>query len=170
MKKIFTLSAILSLSILFYSCGDDKPDNLPVSLTANAEKSFRIIASAGSETSLETTFTLDDFDAIEEFKRYVESGQINTSSYIEVNGVSGGIELVNLKLSMTRDPSKVYNFRGPIQDEKFQTITELNFLQNIINELADRGSSTIKLDYKANTDVTAPVLVTLYLNSKFLFD
>ena len=171
MKKIFISSTVLLLSILFYSCGSDKPDNLPVTMTANANKSFSIIASAGSESSQTVTFTLDDFAAIEEFKRYVESGEIITSSYIEVTGITGEVELVGVKLSMERDPRKIYNFRNMItENEKFNTITELNFLQNIIDELSSRGSSTIRLEYKANTAITTPVLVELYLNSRFSFD
>lgn len=172
MKRIFTLSAILSLSILFYSCGDDTPDNLPDRLTASAEKSVEIFGPAGGTTSIPITFTLNDFAGIQEFKNYVKSGRINTTtSFIEVTGVSEGFELVNVKLSMTRGANKVYSFTGILQNEKFQDTDQVNFSQNIIDELvtSKSGSADIELEYKANTAITTPVVVKLHLNSTFSF-
>ena len=170
MRKLITLASILSFSIIFYSCGSDKPDDLPVSLTANAEKSFNIIATAGSEASQTVTFTLDDFAAIKDYKKYVESGEIQTNSFIEVRGVTGAIELVNVKLSMNREPKKNFDLQNITQNGKFQGINELKFLENIINELSSRGTSTVKLEYKANTNITTPVELALYLNSHFSFN
>jgi|SRR5690554_2678447 len=169
MRKIFTLVSILTFSILFYSCGNDKPDDLPVSLTDNAEKSFNIIATAGSEASQTVTFTLDDFTAIKDYKKYVELGEIQTNSFIEVRGVSGEIELVNVKLSMNRNPEKNFTLPNITQNGKFQGINELKFLENIIDELSSRGTSTVKLEYKANTNITTPVEIALFLNSRFFF-
>ena len=79
---------------------------MPASINATAEKSFTIIAAAGNETSQNVTFTIDDFDALKDYKKYIKSGVIQNSSYIEVKGIDGDVELTNVKLSMNRDSKK----------------------------------------------------------------
>ncbi len=167
MKKLFILSSVLLLSLIFYSCSSDKPDDLPVSINATAEKSFTIIAAAGSETSQIVTFTIDDFAALKDYKKYVESGLIQISSYIEVKGITGDEELTNVKLSMNRDSKKNITLQDVNSNKKYQELPQLTFLQFIIDEIATRDSSTIKLEYKANSNITSPVTITIYLNSRF---
>ena len=169
MKKLYTLSTLLFFSFLFYSCGSDKPDDLPVSINATAEKSFTITAQAGDVTTKTITFTLDDFAKLKDYKKYVDSGVIQTSSFIEVKGVSGDVELVDVKLSMNRDPKNNFTLPDITKNEKYQGINELNFLDIIIKEVSSRGTSTVKLEYKSNTSFTSPVIVSLYLNSVFSF-
>lgn len=169
MKKIFSLSAILFISFIFFRCGSDKPDDLPVSIKANAEKSFIITAQSGDVTSKTITFSLDDFAALKDYKKFVESGEIQTNSYIEVKGVSEDVELVNVKLSMNRDPKNNITLPNITKSEKFQGINELNFLDIIIKEIATRGTSTVKLEYKSNSSFSSPVTLSLYLDSVFSF-
>jgi len=169
MKKIFPLSALLFFFFIFFSCGSDKPDGLPVSIKATAEKSFIITAQAGDVTTKTITFSLDDFAALKDYKKYVESGLIQTSSYIEVKGVSEDVELVNVKLSMNRDPKNNFTLPNITKSEKYQGINELNFLDIIIKEIASRGTSTVKLEYKSNSSFSSPVTISLYLDSVFSF-
>ena len=167
MKKLFILSSVLLLSSIFYSCSSDIPDDLPDNINANAEKSFTIIAAAGSETSQNVTFTIDDFDALKDYKKYIKSGVIQISSYIEVKGVAGDVELTNVKLSMSRDSKKYIDLQDINSNKKHQELPQLTFLQFIIDEIATRDSSTIKLEYKSNSNITSPVTITIYLNSRF---
>ena len=167
MKKFLILSSVLLLSLIFHSCSSDKPDNLPVSINATAEKTFTIIAAAGSVTSQNVTFTIDDFAALKDYKKYVESGLIQTSSYIEVKGITGDEELTNVKLSMNRDSKKNITLQDINSNKKYQELPQLTFLQFIIDEIATRDSSTIKLEYKANSNIKSPVTITIYLNSRF---
>ena len=133
MKKFLILSSVLLLSLIFHSCSTDKPDDLPVSINATAEKTFTIIAAAGSVTSQNVTFTIDDFAALKDYKKYVESGLIQTSSYIEVKGITGEAELANVKLLMNRDSKKSIILQDINSNKKYQELPQLTFLQFIID-------------------------------------
>lgn len=170
MKKLFTLCSILFISFLFVSCSSDKPDDLPISINATAQKSFTIIAAAGDETSKEVTFALSDFAALKDYMKYVESGSVETSSsYIEVKGNTENVELINVRLSMSRDSKKFIILEEVNSNKKYQGLSHLNFLQNIIDEMSSRDSSTVKLSYKANSNITLPVTITIYISSRFTF-
>lgn len=171
MKKLYTLSVLLFLFFILFSCGDDKPNDLPVDINSTAGKSYTIIAAAGSTTSQDLTFTLEDFTALKDYLKYVESGAIQNSSYIEVKGVTEDAELTNVKLSLKSDSKKNIALPNINSNIKFDELPHLTFMQLIINELvnSNRKTSTVKLEYNANSDITSPLTITIYLNSRFSF-
>ena len=116
---------------------------MPVSVNATAEKLFTIIAVKGNTTSIDVTFTLDDFHALQEYKKYVESGVIQTSSYIEDKGVSEDVELSNVKLSMDYNKTKKIVALKNISNKKYQELQQLNFMQFIIDELVENKTCKV---------------------------
>ncbi len=102
--------------------------------------------------------------------KYVESGSVETSSsYIEVKGNTENVELTNVRLSMSRDSKKFIILEDVNSNKKYQGLSHLNFLQNIIDEVSSRDSSTVKLSYKANSNINSPVTITIYISSSFRF-
>jgi len=172
MKKLISLLTVLSLIIGFTACSSDKPDDLPASQNASASKSFTLIASAGAASRSEITFSLSDFAAISEYVKYVSNAIIQTSSYVEVSGItaSQAVELQNVTLSLKNDSKKKIVLPVINSNEKFMELTQLTFLQNIMDEIYRRGSSTVVLTYTSTHNLTSPVTLAIKLDGKFTFD
>ncbi len=172
MKKLISLFTVLGLIIGFTACSSDKPDDLPESQNASATKSFTLIASAGAATRSEITFSLSDFVAISEYAKYVSNAIIQTSSYVEVSGVTGmyAVELQNVTLSLKSDSKKKIVLPVINTNEKFMELTQLTFLQEIMNEIYRRGSSTVVLTYTSTHNLTTPVTLAIKLDGRFTFN
>src|SRR5690554_5301904 len=159
MKKWISLSAVLTLMMGVTACGSDKPDDLPASENASASKSFTLIASAGAASRSEITFSLSDFAAISEYVKYVSNAIIQTSSYVEVTGItsSQAVELKDVTLSLKSDSKKKIVLPVIDSNERFMELTQLTFLQEIMNEIYRRGSSKLVLTYTSTHNLTSPV-------------
>ena len=140
MKKWISLLAVLTLMVGVTACGSDKPDDLPASENASATKSFTLIASAGAASRSEIAFSLSDFAAISEYVKYVSNVIIQTTSYVEVSGIttSQTVELQNVTLSLKSDSKKKIVLPVIDSNEKFMELTQLTFLQEIMNDLPER--------------------------------
>ena len=154
------------------NCGSDKPDDLPESESASATKSFTLIASAGADSRSETTFSLSDFAAISEYVKYVSNAIIQTTSYVEVRGITASqtVELQNVTLSLKSDSKKKIVLPVIDSNEKFMELTQLTFLQEIMNEIYRKGSSTVMLTYTSTHYLTSPVTLAIKLDGKFTFN
>ncbi|NMB05189.1 MAG: hypothetical protein GX976_02275 [Bacteroidales bacterium] len=172
MKKWISLLAVLTLMVGVTACGSDKPDDLPASENASATKSFTLIASAGAASRSEIAFSLSDFAAISEYVKYVSNVIIQTTSYVEVSGIttSQTVELQNVTLSLKSDSKKKIVLPVIDSNEKFMELTQLTFLQEIMNEIYRRGSSTVVLTYTSTHNLTSPVTLAIKLDGRFTFN
>jgi hypothetical protein len=154
------------------ACGSDKPDDLPASQNASASKSFTLIASAGAASRSEISFSLSDFAAISEYVKYVSNAIIQTSSYVEVTGItsSQAVELKDVTLSLKSDSKKKIVLPVIDSNERFMELTQLTFLQEIMNEIYRRGSSKLVLTYTSTHNLTSPVTLAIKLDGKFTFN
>lgn len=172
MKKLLSTLSILSILLVLNSCSDNRPDDLPVSRTATASKSFRLIAAAGNSAEGEVTFTLDDFAAIKEYAKWVKKGEAQASSFIQISGINASqeVELKNVTLTLERGNKNIS--LDPITDnDKLEAtnVTRLRFMQDILDDILRRGNSTVILKYESTYDVTNPIELTISLNSLFSF-
>ena len=172
MKKWISLLAVLTLMMGVTACSSDKPDDLPASQNASASKSFTLIASAGAASRSEISFSLSDFAAISEYVKYVSNAIIQTSSYVEVTGItsSQAVELKDVTLSLKSDSKKKIVLPVIDSNERFMELTQLTFLQEIMNEIYRRGSSKLVLTYTSTHNLTSPVTLAIKLDGKFTFN
>ena len=170
MRKLTTILTLLVTAIVFTCCGSDRPDDLPVSRVYSAEKSFSVFAVQGATSRIAVEFKIDDFTGISEYKKYIESVLVQTNSYIELTGISGRVELTDVRLSLERDSKKSINLPDITENVKFQDLPRLTFLQNVMDEIDRRGSSTVVLEYKSSYDMETPAKLTLRINSQFNFN
>jgi len=172
MKKLVSTLTVLSVAFIFAACSSDKPDNLPASQTGSADKSFTLIAAANSSASGEVSFTLNDFSAITEFVKYVNAAVVQTSSFIEIKGITTAqvVELKNVTLSMKSDPNKKIVLPTITANVKFSELPQLTFLQNVMDEINRRGSSAVVLTYTSTHNLTNPVTLTIKMDTRFTFE
>ena len=161
------------VAVLLAACGDSRPDDLPVSKNATVSKSYEILASAGSSSELEVTFTINDFTAIKEYVKWIKKAEIQTNSFIEVSGITAGqeVELKNVELWLKRDSKKRLSLSTISENGKIEEniLTQLNFLQSLMDEIVRRGESTVVLKYVSTHTMDSSVFLKLSLDSRFTF-
>lgn len=171
MKKLFYLLTIISI-VAFTSC-DSKPDDLPTSLNASATKSARIIAAAGSTTSAEIIFNKDDFEGLEKYSKWVKRGTIQTSSHLEVKNLpetaTNELKLSNVSLSLVSNSKTKVDLPDIAGDQTLSEVKYLNFLQNVIDEVVNKGTSKVRLNYKSSADITSSAEFVIKIDSRFEF-
>jgi len=172
MKKLFSILIVVTTAILFTACGSDRPDDLPASQTASATKSFTLIAAAGDDTRSEESIAMSDFSAISEYMKYVNASLVQTTSYIQISGitVTQEVELKNVTLSLKSDSKKKIVLPTITANTKFMELTHLTFLQTVMDEINRKGSSTLLLTYTSTHDLTTPVTMTIKMDTRFTFD
>lgn len=173
MKKLLSTFALLSIFILMGACSDNRPDDLPVSVDATASESFRIIIAAGNSADGKITFTLNDFSAISDYIKWVESGEAQASSFIQLSGITSAqeVELKDVTLSLERDSKKSLSLGTMTENDKLEAsnVTRLRFMQDIMDDLLRRGTSTVILRYSSTHDITTPLKLDVTINSRFSF-
>lgn len=170
MKKLLTLFMILSVFAVVSSCGDSKPGDLPASQNASATKSINIVAAAGNTTTTETVFTKADFAALEKYAKWVTSGEVLTTSEIAISEITEeNVELTNVRLYLASNTKTSLSLPNITGNKTFKELSQLNFLQHIINEVAKRGSSKVVLTYKTSNTITKPVDFAIKLDASFKF-
>lgn len=174
MRKLYAIS-VLSLLLLSVSCGSDKPDDLPVSLTASGSKSYVLVTAANTPQSPQVTFTMSDFAAISQYVKYVESGEVlSSSTFIEVTGISSGqeVELTGVGLTLASDAKKSISLPTITSNVKFEadTASRLGFFQSIMSEILRKGSSTVTLRYSSSGLMTNEnTKLVIQINTRFSF-
>lgn len=170
MKKLLSITLILSTLILLSACGDDIPENLPDNRNASAEKTVGMLALANSSASAEIEFRNTDFTAIQEFLNYIKDANVQTSSYISIQGITNqDVNLTNVKLTLKRDSKVTLSLPTITANDRFDELNHLNFLQAILDEIVRRGSSTVVLDYRSSNDMQSPVTMKIRIDSRFHF-
>ncbi len=170
MKKLFYLFAVVSMVFALASCGSSEPNDLPVSQSATATKSAQIIAAAGNTTQAEITFDKSDFAALQKYAKWVKSGTVETSSLISVKDITeSDVELTNVKLSLAKNSKVSMNLPNITGNVDFKELDHLNFLQNVVNEVAKSGSSKVVLSYKTTNTITKPVTFAIKVDANFKF-
>lgn len=169
MKKLFYLLAIIPI-VAFTSC-DNKPDDLPTSLSATAEKSANIVATKGDITSKEIVFELKDFEGLEKYSKWVKRGTVQTTSDLKIENlpISNEIKLSNVSLSLASNSKTKVDLPDITGGHTFDEVKYLNFMQNVLNEVVGKGTSKVRLNYKAETDITNPAKFSIKIDSRFEF-
>lgn len=170
MKKFLSISTILLMAFFVASCGSSEPDDLPVSQNATASKSYEIVATANSTTTLRKTFTLNDFSAISSYVKFVKSAGVQSTSSITVSELPTGqtLELTNVKLHLANDSKKSITLPNITGNVVFNEVPQLTFLQTIMDEIVRRGSAEVVLTYTPNVKVTTGKL-TVKIDGNFKF-
>ena len=169
MKKLFYLFTVVSMLVAFASCSSE-PNDLPAEQSASATKSAQIIAAGGNTTQTEITFDKSDFAALEKYAKWVKSGKIETSSIISVKDITeSDVELTDVKLSLARNSKVSMNLPNITKNVDFKEIDHLNFLQNVVNEIAKSGSSKVVLSYRTTNTITKPVTFSIKIDANFKF-
>ncbi|MBF6629265.1 MAG: hypothetical protein ITG04_12305 [Proteiniphilum sp.] len=172
MKKLFTILIVFTTTILFTNCASDKPDDLPGSMNASATQSFTMIAAAGATSTSNVTFAMSDFAAISEYVKYVNVALVQTSSYIQISGITSAqeVELTNVTLSLKSDSKKKIVLPTITANTKLMELPQLTFLQTVMDEINRKGSSSLVLSYTSTHQLSAPVTLTIKMDTRFTFD
>lgn len=166
-KLIFLF--VLALGMVAMSCKDDSEDiDIPSPISDANLYSFGITASAGSATTLARTISLDDFTALTDYTKYVYKGTINISSFIEfVKSSSEVTELTDVTLQV-KDNTKIKYNLGTITDNvTFASLDDLNFLQDLVDELVDKDEIVLQLSFNSTNAITSEVKLDINTNIKF---
>lgn len=142
---------VIAFGIMVLSCGKDEPKvDLPASVKDSKIYSFGITAPAGAAVTLEKTLKLSDFTNIETYQKYVSQGVLNTESYIDFVKVgSESIELKEVTLQVKNNTKIKYNLGTVTGNFKFNSLTDLNFLQLVANELVSKKEVVLQLTYSS---------------------
>jgi hypothetical protein len=172
MKKLLSTLTVLSVALFFVACGSDKPDDLPASQNASATQSFTLIAAAGNQTNGEASISMSDFTAISEYVKFVNAALVQTSSYIQISGITSAqeVELTNVTLSLKSDSKKKITLPTITANTKFMELTHLTFLQQVMDEINSKGSSSLMLSYTSTYNLTTPVTMSIKMDTRFTFD
>lgn len=175
MKKLLFIPALLSIAILFTACGESRPDDLPVTLNASAEKSYELVASANNPQNPSVTFNLNDFSGVSQYKKWISSTEVTSTSYIEITGIveTDAVEMKDVTISLASDANKSLSLGTVTANEKFMidSASRLNFMQAVMDEIVSKGSSNVVLKYTPATTMINPnAKLTIRMNTRFSFN
>jgi hypothetical protein len=156
MKRKLMFLFVFAFGILFLSCGKDDPKvDLPSPIKDTKIYSYGITAPAGAAVTLEKTLKLSDFTALGTYERYVYQGVLNTNSYIDfVKGGSESIELKEVTIQVKNNTKIKYNLGTVTGNFKFNSLDDLNFLQQVVNELVSKKEIVLQLTYSSTNLVS----------------
>lgn len=171
MKKLYSLLMILAMVATFSACSKEEKVALPKQVAATAAKMQEMDAIKGSSTSSEIVFTRDDFKELQEFKKYIKTGEIQSTSIIDVSKVKDGAKFSDVKLTIKgSNPAAVLDLGEIDENVTFKGINHLNFLQKVVDEVAGRsGKSTLVLSYKVDEKGKEPSEMKIKLDAIFKF-
>lgn len=150
-RKVMFLFVIV-FGLLVVSCGKDDPKvDLPAPIKDTKIYTYGITAPAGASVTLEKTLKLSDFTGIGIYEKYVYQGVLNTESYINfVKGSSENIELNEVTLQVKNNTKIKYNLGTVTGNFKFNSLNDLNFLQQVANEIVSKKEVVLQLTYNSN--------------------
>ena len=175
MKKLHAFLTVLLLFIVLGACSDSRPDDLPVSRSASASKSFRLLATAGSTIKPDAvSFRISDFTAISDYAKWIKTAEVQATSFIEITGIDEevDVELREVTLTSGRDARTRLSLGVISENNKIvaSNVTRLTFLQKIMDEIIRHGSTTVELTCTTTHDITSPITITVNLNTNFAFN
>lgn len=159
MKRNLMFLFVLLAGVMLGSCKKDDPKiDLPGPIRDSQTYSFGISAPQGAIVTLEKTMHLADFTKLGTYQRYVYEGALQTASFFEfAKGSAENIELKKVTLSLKENGKVKYELGTITKDQKYDTLDDLNFLQQVINELVRRKSVTLQLSYETENAITTEV-------------
>ena len=171
MKRELLFLFVFSIGMLVWSCGDDEPRiDLPGPIKDSKVYTFGITAPAGATVTLEKTIKLTDFTAIESFENYVSKGILSTESYIEfIKAGSENIELTNVTLQVKSNSKINYNLGTITGNVKFISLDDLNFLQQVANEMVSKKEIMLQLKYSTSNVISTESNMNLKFDITFNF-
>lgn len=171
MKKLYSLLMILAMVATFSACSKDDGPELPKSILATATKTQVMSGIAGSATTIPITFNRSDFTALKELEKKVKSGDVQSTSFIEISKVVAGVEFTDVKLTVGEGKNQSTLNLGVVDaSNTYTSLKDLTFLQKVIDEVAGRNAkSVITLSYKITNEVPSPAELKIKLDSDFKF-
>lgn len=79
------------------------------------------------------------------------------------------VELTNVKLSLKSNSKTSLDLPTITANASFKELPQLNFLQKVLDEVVNKGISTVVLSYKATNDITTSVTFSMKIDGKFSF-
>ncbi len=167
-RKLMFLS-IIAFGLLVLSCGKDDPKvDLPSPIKDTKIYTYGITAPAGAAVTLEQTLKLSDFTAIGTYEKYVYQGVLNTDSYIDfVKGGSENLELKEVTLQIKNNTKIKYNLGTITGNFKFTSLDDLNFLQQVVNEMVSKKETVLQLTYSSTNLVSTASNLNLKFDISF---
>lgn len=175
MEKLLLIFTLFSLVLLLSNCESNKPEDLPLTVNGSTSMSFTLISAVGVQQSPVASINLKDFSGISEYVKYVKTGSVLATSFIEVKGLTAGqnVKLTNVSLEMASDRKKSLKLNDIESNTKIMADTsdKLLFLQSIMDEILRRGSSSVVLKYTPTTNmVNENNKFTIRFNTQFKFE
>lgn len=166
MKNKLNFLFVFAIGIMLISCGEDDPKvDLPSPIKGTKTYTYSFIADAGDNVTKEITIKLSDFTAIGTYEKYVYQGVLSTNSNIEfVKGGSDVLELKDVTLQVKSNTKIKYNLGNISGNFKFNSLDDLNFMQQVVNELVSKKEIVLQLTYSTTN------LITTASNLKLNFD
>ncbi len=170
MKKINVFLIVFSV-LLLSACGESKPDDLPVSVVASANKSASVIAAAGASYSIDIPFSLSDFAAVSKYAKWVKQGDLQTNSTVKITGIESGgnVELKNVRLTLKSNPKRFVDLGTVTANRDFMGMDLLDFLKVVATELGRKKSPVVVLTCTSTNAITSPVIITINMEVEFKF-
>ena len=171
MKKLYSLLMILAMVATFSACSKEDTPDLPKSKDATVTKVQKMSGVVGTTANAPIEFTRSDFSNLKELEKWVKSGNLQSTSFIEMSEVAEGVKFSDVKLTIKDSNPAVELSLGEISGNKvYKGMKELNFLQKVIDEVAGRrGKSTLVLTYKIDSEVSSPAEMKFKLDAEFGF-
>ncbi len=171
MKRKLLFLFVFAVGMLVWSCGDDEPKvDLPGPIKDSKIYSYGITAPAGATVTLDKTLKLSDFTAIESFEKYVSKGILSTESYIDFIKVgSENIELKDVTLQVKSNQKINYNLGTITGNTKFILLNDLNFLQQVVNEMVSKKEIVLQLKYSSDNIISTESNLNLKFDITFDF-
>lgn len=172
MKKLLFIPALLTIAILFTTCSDSKPDDLPVTLNDSAEHSVELISGAGASPELTLSFRLSDFsNATQWGTKWISKVEATSTSYIEVTGITAeDVEMTNVTLS---GAGRTLSLGTITEDNRFMidSADRLGFMQAVMDQIYTNGSSNVVLRYTSTNRMTDEnTELVIRMNTRFSFN
>lgn len=171
MKKLLTLFAIISI-IAFTSCGESRPDDLPVTMNVAATKTVATVANANAQTSAKLEFKLSDFEELNKYIKWVKNGTIQTtgsSIIIAKLPESADVKLTKVRLSLASNSKINVALPDISKNITFDELAYLNFLQKVMDETVARGNSVVNISFHSNMLISNPFEFTIKMSGRFDF-
>jgi hypothetical protein len=171
MKRKLLFLFVFAVGVLVWSCGDDEPKvDLPGPIKDSKIYSYGITAPAGATVTLDKTLKLSDFTAIESFEKYVSKGILSTESYIDFIKVgSESIELKDVTLQVKSNQKINYNLGTITGNTKFILLNDLNFMQQVVNEMVSKKEIVLQLNYSSDNIISTESNLNLKFDITFNF-
>lgn len=159
---------VVAFGVMVMSCKKDDPIDLPDPIQGSRTYSFGITAPAGSTITLDRPMKLSDFNSLGVYQKYVYQGNLNTNSYIEfVKSPAVNVELNDVTLQVKNNAKLKYNLGTITGNEKYISLDDLNFLQQVVNEMVGKKEIVLQLSYTSPNEIATEVKLNVRTDVTF---